>query len=330
MFHHIALPLALAFGLAFGGMMHSGPAAAQEATPAAEEGSAPADTTGLAEFVGDEPPSFDDPAEVVAAFKAALEENDRVGMAKLLGFDPDVAVADEDYNERFNEIKDLAVQLLLVQSPAEDRRILVIGREVWPFPFPIVRSDDGKWAFDTEAGLEEVINRDIGENELMAISTAHGYVEAQDTYGATDWDDDDVPEYAQQLISTPGTYDGLYWPEGNGVPESPAGAFVSDEDLPEEEGGSGYFGYRYRILKGQGDNVAGGMYDYVINGNMIAGFGLIARPVEYGVTGVKTFIVNQYGTVYEKDLGSDTAALADAVMLFDPDETWDIVTEVAD
>ena len=152
MFHHIALPLGLAFGLAFGGMMHSGPAAAQEATPAAEEGSAPADTTGLAKFVGDEPPSFDDPAEVVAAFKAALEENDRVGMARLLGFDPDVAVADEDYNERFNEIKDLAVQLLLMQSPAEDRRILVIGREVWPFPFPIVRSDDGKWAFDTEAG----------------------------------------------------------------------------------------------------------------------------------------------------------------------------------
>lgn len=328
MFHKIALSLVLAVGLVLTGTALSSRVDAQAQT-AASGSAAAADTTGLSEFVGGEPPAFDDTGAVLAAFKTALEQNDRAGMARLLGLDPEKAVASDEFSQRFGEIKDLAAQLLVVRPLAEDRRILVIGREVWPFPFPIVQTN-GKWAFDTEAGLEEVINRAIGENELMAISTARGYVGAQETYRATDWDGDGVPEYAQELISTPGTYDGLYWPEEAGIPESPAGALVSDEDLPAQGEESGYFGYRYRILKGQGDNVAGGMYDYVINGNMIAGFGLIARPVEYGVTGVKTFIVNQYGTVYEKDIGPDTARFADAIMLFDPDDTWSVVTEVTE
>ena len=250
-------------------------------------------------------------------------------MARLLGLDPAVAVASEDFVKRFAEIRDLATQLLILRTIADDRRVLIIGREVWPFPFPIVRTD-GKWAFDTEAGLEEIINRTIGEDELMAIETARGYVRAQDAYRTTDWDGDGVPEYARRLISTPGAFDGLYWPDEPGIPESPAGAFVSDENIPEEGDVTGYFGYRYRILEGQGDGVAGGAYSYVINDNMIAGYGLIARPATYGVTGIMTFVVNQYGTVYEKDLGPDTAELADAVMAFDPDESWNIVTEVTE
>jgi hypothetical protein len=272
---------------------------------------------------------FDDATDVMGRFKTLLAENNPAEMARLLGLDPAVAVASEDFVERFAEIRDLATQLLVLRTVSDDRRVLIIGREVWPFPFPIVQTD-GKWAFDTEAGLEEIINRTIGEDELMAIETARGYVRAQDEYRTTDWDGDGVPEYARRLISTAGAFDGLYWPDEPGIPESPAGAFVSDENIPEEGDVTGYFGYRYRILEGQGDGVAGGAYSYVINDNMIAGFGLIARPATYGVSGIMTFVVNQYGTVYEKDLGADTAELADAIMVFDPDESWSIVTEVTE
>jgi hypothetical protein len=305
------------------------PAFAQDASEAAATSAADNDPTGLAKYIGDLPPAFDDPTDVMSRFKTLLEENDMAGMALLLGLNPAAAEASGDFVERFGEIRDLATQLLVLRTLADDRRVLIIGREVWPFPFPIVRTD-GKWAFDTEAGLEEIVNRTIGEDELMAIETARGYVRAQEEYRATDWDGDGVPEYARRLISTPGSFDGLYWPDEPGIPESPAGGFVSDEDIPEEGDVSGYFGYRYRILEGQGDGVAGGAYSYVINDNMIAGFGLIARPAIYGVTGIMTFVVNQYGTVYEKDLGPDTTALADAITVFDPDESWNLVTEVTE
>jgi len=319
----------LALGLAL--LVTASPplAIADDAPAGASSSSVDDDPTGLGRFIGALPPEFNDATDVMARFKTILEENDPAEMARLLGLDPAVATASEDFMERFAEIRELAGQLLVLRTLSDDRRVLIIGREVWPFPFPIVRTD-GKWAFDTEAGLEEVINRRIGEDELMAIETARGYVRAQEEYRATDWDGDGVPEYARRLISSPGTFDGLYWPSEPGLPESPAGAFVSDDELPEEGEVSGYFGYRYRILEGQGDEIAGGAYSYVINNNMIAGFGLIARPATYGVTGIMTFVVNQYGTVYEKDLGPDTAALADAITLFDPDPSWDIVTEVTD
>ncbi len=317
MFYRIGTVLGLVGGLLICPQVLPGPAMAAD-DPA---------TAWMEEFIGAPAPTFDNADAVVAAFKAALTADDPAGLARLLGLDPEKMLASEDYNENFAEVRDLASQLLVVKPLAEDRRILLLGREVWPFPSPIVETD-GKWAFDTVAGLEEVVNRRIGENELMAIETARGYVDAQEAYKENDWDDDGVLEYAQNLISTPGTYDGLYWPSGEGIPESPAGAFASDEELADRETDGGYFGYRYRILKGQGDNVVGGMYDYVINDNMIAGFALIARPVEYDFTGVQTFIVNQYGTVYQKDLGPETAQLADEIMLFDPDDTWSVVTDV--
>ena len=185
---------------------------------------------------------------------------------------------------------------------------------------------EGKWAFDTIAGLEEVINRRIGENELTTVANLRAYVDAQEDYKETDWDEDGVGEYAQKLISTPETYDGLYWEPGDGVPESPFGSLISQAELATAAE-DGYFGYRYRILSGQGANVAGGQYDYVINGNMIAGFGLLAMPAEYDRTGVMTFVVNQYGTVYEKDLGPDTSALAEKITAFDPDDGWAVVND---
>ena len=278
-------------------------------------------------FVGAVPETFDDPDALLAAFKSRLAADDQKGVLELLGLDPVAAVASDGFAERFAEIRDQAAELVTVQELAPDRRVLLLGRAVWPLPFPMVEAD-GRWAFDTYEGLDEVVNRRIGENELHAIATARTYVTAQEIYKETDWDGDGVLEYAQKLISTPGTYDGLYWPSGDGVPASPAGQYVEEGEIDGSGAGNGYFGYRFRILPGQGDNIAGGKYDYLINGNMIAGFGLIASPVEYGQTGVTTFVINQYGTVYEKDLGEDTAQVAEAITSFDPDDTWSVVTDV--
>jgi hypothetical protein len=168
-----------------------------------------------------------------------------------------------------------------------------------------------------------MIDRRVGENELEAIETVRAYVGAQRIYDDIDWDEDGVLEYAQNLISTPGSYDGLYWQPGDGVPDSPAGPFVSQTALNKaSDPNAGYFGYHFRVLKAQGAGVAGGAYNYVINGNMIAGFGLVAWPAAYGESGVKTFVVNQAGTVYEKDLGPQTNAVATAMKTFNPDKTW--------
>ena len=169
----------LALGLALLATVGGAPAIAQDAPDAAAASTADSDPTGLAKYIGDLPPEFRDATDVMGRFKTLLAENNPAGMARLLGLDPAVAVASEDFVKRFAEIRDLATQLLVLRTMSDDRRVLIIGREVWPFPFPIVRTD-GKWAFDTEAGLEEIINRTIGEDELMAIETARGYVRAQD------------------------------------------------------------------------------------------------------------------------------------------------------
>lgn len=284
-------------------------------------------TDDLEEFLGAQPPGFDNVDGLVEALKSGLSAQDTQAVAKLLGLDPEAVAASETTRENFPRIRDAASQSVTVEEIAPDRRRLVLGDKAWPFPFPAVLTD-GKWSFDTIAGLEEVINRRIGENELKAIAVSRAYVDAQNTYHETDWDEDGVLEYAQKLISSPETYDGLYWQAGDGVPESPAGPYVDEKSLSTPE--DGYFGYRYRILTRQGENIAGGEYDYVTNGNMIGGFALIATPARYDRTGIMTFVVNQYGTVYEKDLGDDTQAAAGAIDRFDPDDSWSVVDEPGD
>jgi hypothetical protein len=270
-------------------------------------------------------PTYDDPMVLIEAFKSSLAENDVASLTALLGLDVEKVMSDENTLETFVKIRDgVAKQLVLDES--RTRILLEIGDDLWPFPFPIVKDDDGKWSFDTMAGLEEIVNRRVGENELEAIATANAYVDAQRDYAASDRDGDGVLEYAQKLISAEGQADGLYWPESAEFGISPAGDFVSDEALEDARGGQGYFGYRFRILKRQGDNIAGGAYDYVINGNMIAGFALIAYPVEYGITGVNTFLVSHHGAVYEKDLGPQTADIVPYIDSFNPDESWSIET----
>ncbi|WFU50688.1 DUF2950 domain-containing protein [Sinorhizobium terangae] len=274
----------------------------------------------------EDPPAFDDPLKAVEAFKSTLAANDFDGLAKLLGLDAAKLRTGEGIMETFALIREGAARNVVVRD-LEGRKVLEIGDRLWPLPFPLTKGEDGKWAFDTYVGLEEIVNRRVGENELEAIETVRAYVEAQKDYAAQDRDADGVLEYAQKLISSPGQTDGLYWPADQGEETSPVGDAISEAALEKAKAGEGYFGYRFRILTSQGDNIAGGKYDYTINGNMIAGFGLIAWPVTYAETGVKTFLVNQQGIVYERDLGPSTGAIVPFIDRFDPDDKWTVVAD---
>ncbi len=292
---------------------------------AAEE---PTEETVIAGYASEtDPPVFDTPEQAVDALKAALAADDFNKLATLLGLDPAKTKSAEGVMDTYADIRD-GVKTKLVVRDVEGRKLLDIGDQLWTLPFPIVKGDDGKWAFDTYAGFEEILNRRIGENELQTIDTVRAYVDAQKEYASADHDDDGVMEYAQKLISSDGKTDGLYWPSDLGAGDSPAGdAFEVDEILSKAKAGAGYFGYHYRILTGQGANIAGGKFDYIINGNMIAGFGLIAWPIRYGETGVKTFSVNANGTVYEADLGDETEKIASGIKTFNPDDNWEVTPE---
>jgi hypothetical protein len=271
-----------------------------------------------------EPPAFETPEAALEAFKKAIEANGSDAVAAVLGLDPAKLAADENTAGTLAAIREGAAKQLSLEGEG-DRRIVLIGEKLWPLPFPIAKSEDG-WAFDTFSGLEEIVNRIVGENELQTIATLQTYVDAQEDYASEDRDADGVEEFAQKLVSAEGATDGLYWPTDEVNGESPAGD-LDQSELDEAAKGDGYFGYKYKILTGQGDNIAGGAYDYVINGNMIAGFGLIAWPAKYGETGVKTFAVNQHGIVYEVDLGPATEAIAKYIDRFNPDETWEVVAD---
>jgi hypothetical protein len=222
-----------------------------------------------------------------------------------------------------------AKEKLSVRRDADDLAVLVLGLKAWPFPIPLVQ-ENGAWRFDGDAGVEEILDRRIGEHELAAIELLRAYVDAQVEYASEDRDGDEVLEYAQRLLSPTGTKDGLFWPDDGGDP-SPFGEFVARASAAPYAGqaklGDPYRGYYFFVLTKQGAHPPGGAYDYVINGNMIAGFALLAFPAEYGKSGVMTFLVNHQGRVYEKDLGPQTRELARAIQAYDPDDGWTEVTE---
>lgn len=286
----------------------------------------PAAETALAEYISaTEPPEFDTPEQAAEAFKTTVSGGSFDKLAELLGLDVAKAKASPGVMETYADIQTGVKQKVSVEIEGV-YKVIEIGDEEWPLPFPLVERD-GKWAFDTHAGLEEIADRRVGENELLTIDTLRAYVDAQEEYAIEDQDSDGVLEYAQKLVSNDGQRDGLYWPadQGDGA-ESPAGPALADGDAVETaKAGLGYHGYRYRILTSQGENIAGGKYDYVINGNMIAGFGLVAWPVAYGISGVKTFVVNRNGIIYEADLGENTAAIGEKIRTFNPGDNWDVV-----
>jgi len=209
-----------------------------------------------------------------------------------------------------------------------------LGLDAWPFPIPLVKQD-GQWFFDTDAGKEEILNRRIGRDELNTISVCRAYAEAQRDYASEDHTGVGVLEYAQHLRSTPGQHDGLYWHAEPGEEISPLGPLLAqahDEGYTHESKimtGTQvpYQGYFFKILTRQGRNAPCGKYNYIINGHMIAGFALVAWPAEWGNSGVMTFIINQQGKVYEKNLGPKTAAIASAMTTYDPGPGWTPSTE---
>jgi hypothetical protein len=277
--------------------------------------------------------TFSTPQEAVAALAAAATAKDSQALRALFGLVADELVA-TDKVQATNEMDRFAASFQETNrlvSTGETNCVLEVGLNHWPFPIPLVKKD-GRWSFDTEAGKEELLNRHIGRNELEALQTMRAYVEAQRQYASRDRNGDEVLEYAQRLISSPGAKDGLYWSPDLDGEISPFGPLVaqaqgegydlkSREENPEPEPFHGYF---FRILTRQGKHAPGGKYDYIINGHMIGGFALVAWPARYGESGVMTFIVNQQGRVYQKDLGTKTAKLAAAMKAYDPDTSWSV------
>jgi hypothetical protein len=278
-----------------------------------------------------EPQAFPSPEAAAQALRDALETEDGEALRAIFGpeyaddlIGSDIAIVREDMRQT-REAMRAATALL---PDADGRLVLTIGRQAYPFPVPIVRAGES-WHFDSAAGLEEVIDRRIGENELAAIEALRAYVQAQIEYASADRDGDQVLEYAQRVISTAGERDGLYWASAPGEPVSPFGPFIAEISalLEGKQQGDPYRGYYYRVLKGQTEHAPGSAYDYVINDNMIAGFGLLAWPADYGETGVMTFQVSHQGDVLEADLGPETTEIAATIDVYDPDEGWSEVTD---
>jgi hypothetical protein len=273
--------------------------------------------------------SFKSPEAAVEALVKAAKAKDSKALVKLFGplgkplIDSGDPVSDKNARESFLARYN-AGHALDKSDPA--RATLEVGEDKFPFAIPIA-SSDGKWYWDSAAGAEELINRRVGENELATIQSCLAYVDAQQEYYLRNVGKDPLQHYANKLISSEGKKDGLYWPTTQDEAPSPLGEeFAAARAEGYLQGGDTrgqpYHGYIYRLLTRQGPKAQGGAYDYVVNGEFLGGFALIAFPAEYGASGVMTFIVNHEGVVYSRDLGPDTAKAAMTIHEFNPDSAW--------
>jgi hypothetical protein len=278
--------------------------------------------------------TFPSPDEAVKAVVAAEKNSDDKELLAIFGpaandllFSGD-AVADKLRRERFLKAYEEKNSIV----PEKNTMLLVVGTNNWPFPIPLVKQGE-TWSFDTKKGKEEILNRRIGENELSTIQTCLAIVDAQREYAINDLDGQGTHEYAQKFFSSPGKKNGLYWETKEGETPSPLGLLAAEaqkEGYSRKNSGdkpSPFHGYYYRILKAQGKNAPGGAYDYVVDGKMIGGFALVAFPAKYGNSGVMSFIVSDYGIVYQKNLGKNTDKIAESMKAFDPDKTWQRVED---
>lgn len=272
---------------------------------------------------------FPTPRAAIDALLAACKDNDSTALVRMLG---------PRYGEQLKKVDDgeerqhrldfyrKSQAFMRIDELGDSKSVLVIGREHWPVPIPIVKSATGWW-FDTDAGLEELLARRIGENELAIIDVCHEYVRMQADYASEDRDGDDVREYAQRFASTAGRRDGLYWEQKSTERPSPLESLLPDSfgKVKDSKPGAPHMGYYFKILTRQGANPPGGKYDYVINGNMIAGFALVAWPADYRESGVMTFVISHQGKLFEKDLGPGTTKVVETMSEYDPDSTWEVV-----
>jgi hypothetical protein len=275
---------------------------------------------------------FSSPEDALKSLTSAVLAKDKDALDQIFGpAGKELRSGDsvQDAAEFEDLAKHLAEKTTLVPEGAA-KVILHVGNENWPFPVPLVKKDN-QWFFDTQEGKEEILNRRIGENELTAILVSRAYVKAQREYTLKDWDGDGIFSYAQKLRSDPGKKNGLFWRSAPGEEVSPLGELVAkawhegykkEKKAFKEEEPTPFHGYYFRILTQQGKNAPGGKYNYIINGNMVGGFALVAFPANYGKSGVMTFIVNQQGKVYEKNLGAETAKLGREMKSYSPDATW--------
>jgi len=268
---------------------------------------------------------FGTPEAAVEVLLTALKNNDDGALTALFGAEYADRLLSKDKvgaRESRETLYQEAQKQLILRKDTADRVVLVIGLDAWPFPIPLVRSGND-WRFYTAEGIEEIVNRRIGADELKAIAVCRDYLAAQRQYAGKIRDKSGVRKFAQRLRSTAGQQDGLYWdPAVAGGEESPFGPLMAEYLKGGRQRGDPYYGYYFRILTRQGQHVPGGRYRYVINGNMIAGFALVAFPAEYGNTGVMTFLVSHHGKVYQKDLGPRTVAIAKEMQEYNPDATW--------
>ena len=284
---------------------------------------------GGCDFMGAKQAAYDSPDQAGEALIKAVQSGETSEMLRVLGVDAQPVVESGDTVEDANNRNEFlaaysAAHRWVNETP--EISTLIVGDNDWTFPFPLVNQDDG-WRFDTTYGIEETLDRRIGENELAAIQASLAYVDAQREYYWSNPDGAPMLHYARNLVSTPGEKDGLFWESAEDEAPSPLGelfaAARSEGYLTDGAAQPApYYGYHFHILTSQGEHAAGGAYDYVVGDRMIGGFGLVAYPAERGVSGVMTFVVNHDGVVFSKDLGENTAKLAAEMTTFDPDDSW--------
>ncbi len=278
------------------------------------------------------PKTFATPDDAGGALLAATKANDRTGLLTIFGSDSaDLIFSGDAAQDKLTaqHFTDAYQTMDRWRKQTDGSEVLVVGADNNPFPIPLKKNSGGQWYFDTAAGKAEILARRIGDNELATIDVINAMADAQAQYMAQRHDG--VKQYAQKFVSDEGKQNGLYWKSAEGQPRSPLGplvAFASAEGFTPQAGKQQPFhGYFYRLLTKQGADAKGGAKDYIVNGKMTGGFAFIAYPEKYGDTGIATFIINQSGVAYEKDLGKDTTESATALTEFNPDKTWNTVPE---
>jgi len=300
----------------------------QSVVPIISEANAAAETS---EAKAAEQKTFATADAAVDTLIAALEKDDLDTLLDIFGREYEEELIGGDpiaSRENRKQVSEKAQAMHKLRDDGKDRKVLYIGDQAWPVPFPLVK-ENGSWRFDTEAGIEEVINRRIGENELNAIDICKAYIDAQIQYSSVDRDGDEVQEYAQKIASSEGKKDGLFWQAEGNEELSPFGPLIADsrDYLEGREPGDPFKGYYYKIITRQGSDAAGGRYDYIINDNMIAGFAFIAFPADHGNSGIMTFMCSHQGNVYQKNFGEDSDLIAAGIDEYNPDATWSKVED---
>ncbi len=280
--------------------------------------------------------TFASPKDAAQALYSAVKADDKSAMLAVLGQSASSIIESgdevQDKNNRATFVKNFE-QMNRWDGVTNGEQVLYLGADNWPFPIPLKKTTAGQWYFDTKGGLQEILFRRIGKNELATIHVCQALVQAQQDYFQQTHDGDATNQYAQKFISDPGKQNGLYWKTAEGQPESPIGPLVAfatakgyggQHDSPQP-----FYGYYYHILTTQGPNAPGGAKNYVADGKMTGGFAFVAYPAEYRNSGVMTFLVDQSGAVYQKDLGPNTDKIASAMKSYNPDHTW-VTAETGD